>query len=79
MYTVVNIFLVENAACNVLVCFHQFTLCSIFCVPNVYLVVFLKEFNVPANTMSNGKLFQLFITLLVKKTCILISNNCLLV
>ena len=27
----------------------------------------MKEFSVPANTKLNGKLFQLFITLLVKK------------
>ena len=28
----------------------------------------MKEFSVPASTMLDGKLFQLFITLLVKKT-----------
>ena len=40
---------------------------------------FLKEFSVPANTVLDGKLFQLFVTLLVKnKMYILISKNCLL-
>ena len=33
------------------------------------------KFSVPANTMSDGKLFQLFITLLVKKTCILLVTT----
>ena len=37
-----------------------------FSVPNVHLEVFFNVFDVPANTMLSDKLFQLFITLLVK-------------
>ena len=49
----------------VLVCFYLLHLCRINYVPNAISV--LKEFIAPVNTMSNGMLFQLFISNSVRK------------
>ena len=70
-----------DAACIDMACFQQLP-CAIytFCSQCSFRsVVVFNVFDVPANTMLSNKLFQLFITLLVKphKKCILICKNCL--
>ena len=54
-----------------LACFHLLCLCRVKYVPTKSQCLsskFLNVFNIPVDTVLDGKLFQLFITLLVTKS-----------
>ena len=69
--TMVNLILFKSAACIGLAVFVSYLVLCILsseCLSRT----FLMDFSVPANTMLRGKLFQLFITLLMKNIFVLI-------
>ena len=74
IYIIVNIILFKSAACtgSDLACFYQLPCgsCAKYFLFPMFLNFKTLKFSVPANTTSDGKLFQMLMTQLVKDFCL---------